>query len=105
MIWGIFIFIGLALLAIYVLYKIAQIVGILVLGVMFVCFTSVIYITGTIAAGVLYMMFGIFGGENIWLLLLIPASVAILVGITLLKLMVSEVMEGKRKMQRWVARH
>lgn len=104
MIWGIFIFVIIIIAVVFLLYKIVQMIGMLALGVLFMCLTSVIYISTAVAGGVLFALFNQFGGKNFGLLTAISIAVALLIGAGLLSAMVKEATEGKEKAKKWLGR-
>jgi amino acid permease len=104
MIWGIFIFVIIIITVLFLLYKIVQIIGVLALGVLFICLTSVLYISTAVAGGLLFVLFEQFGGKNFGLLTAISIAVAVLVGAGLLSAMVKEATEGKEKAKKWLGR-
>jgi hypothetical protein len=102
MIFGILIFIAIVLAGIYLLYKVVQIVSVLILGVVFISLLSVFYITAGIAGGLLFVLYEQFGGNNFGWLMIISISVALLIGIGILKAMINEAKQGKERFQKWL---
>lgn len=102
MIWGVFIFLIAVMIAIYLLYKAVQIIGILSIGIIFICLTSIFYITAAIAGGLLFVLFEQFGGNNFGIIMLVSIIVALVLGASLLNAIVKEAIENKNKVKQWL---